>query len=272
LNDFKLIIYHNDNLIELEKMDSSSINLIYVDPPFNTLKTQKLKSIKTKKDSNGKRQVVKVNSNYCFEDSMGSNYLDFLSKRFLEAYRILTSNGSFFCHLDYREVHYVKVMLDEIFGRKCFMNEIIWSYDYGAKSKKRYPTKHDTILWYVKDPNNYVFNYDQIDRVPYLAPALCGEEKAKRGKVITDVWFNTIVPTNGKERTGYPTQKPLKILERIVKMHSNENDVLLDFFAGSGSFGEAALKHNRKCILIENNSQAISVMKERFINVCYAIK
>lgn len=268
----KLKIIQNDNIVELEKIESNSINLIYVDPPFNTLKTQKLKSIKTKKDENGKRKVIKVNSNYCFEDSIGNGYLDFLSKRFLEAHRILKNDGSFFCHLDYREVHYVKVMLDEIFGRKCFMNEIIWSYDYGAKSKRKYPTKHDTILWYVKDPKNYIFNYDKIDRIPYMAPKLVGKEKAEKGKVITDVWFNTIVPTNSKERTGYPTQKPLKILDRIVRMHSNENDLLLDFFAGSGSFGESALKYNRKCILIDNNSQAISIMKERFNNACYAIE
>lgn len=265
----KLTIINDDNLSSLLRMPANSINLIYIDPPFNTLKTQKLKSIKTKKDENGKRKVDKVISEYSFEDTLGTSYLDFLKERVVVARNVLSKNGSFFCHVDYREVHYVKVMLDEIFGRKSFMNEIIWSYDYGAKSKKRYSTKHDNILWYTKDSNNYIFNYDKIDRVPYLAPSLCGPEKAKRGKAITDVWFNTIVPTNGKERTGYPTQKPLKILERIVKMHSNEGDLLLDFFAGSGSFGEAAIKHNRDCILIDNNSQAIEVMKKRFADVSY---
>ncbi len=185
----------------------------------------------------------------------------------VEAYRILKPTGSLFLHLDYREVHYAKVMLDGIFGRACFMNEIIWSYDYGARSRKKWPTKHDNILWYVKDPKKYTFNYKDMDRIPYLAPGLVTEEKAKRGKTPTDCWWHTIVPTNGKEKTGYPTQKPLGIIRRIVRVHSNPGDKLLDFFAGSGTFGEAAFDLGRQCTLIDNNPEAIEVMRKRFCSL-----
>ena len=176
---------------------------------------------------------------------------------------MLSEDGSLFLHLDWRETHYVKVWTDEIFGRDNFQNEIIWSYDYGGRSKSKWSAKHDTILWYSKS-EIYTFNYDVIDRIPYMAPGLVGPEKAAKGKTLTDVWWHTIVPTNGKEKTGYPTQKPLGILERIVKVHSKPGDYLLDFFAGSGSFGEAAHRHGRHCLLIDENPQAISVMSERF--------
>lgn len=166
-------------------------------------------------------------------------------------------------HIDCRNSPLCRILLDQIFGEKSFMNEIIWSYDYGGRTKKRWPAKHDNILWYAKNPNDYTFNYDEIDRVPYLAPSLVGSEKAARGKTPTDVWFMTIVPTMGKENTGYPTQKPLKLLERIVKVHSNPGDVLMDFFAGSGSFGEAAAKNGRSFILADSNRQAYSIMESR---------
>ena len=181
-----------------------------------------------------------------------------------EAKRILAANGSLFFHLDYREIHYCKILLDEIFGRESFINEIIWAYDYGARSKKKWSPKHDNILWYAKDPDNYTFNYEQMDRIPYMAPRLVGEEKANRGKTPTDVWWHTIVSPNGKEKTGYATQKPLGILSRIVNIHSRPGDKLCDFFAGSGSFGEAAYKLNRDCILIDKNPQAMAIMKKRF--------
>ena len=176
---------------------------------------------------------------------------------------MLAARGSLFFHIDYREAHYCKVLLDGIFGRASFINEIIWAYDYGGRPKRRWPAKHDTILWYARDPAHYTFNFDEIDRIPYMAPALVGPEKAARGKTPTDVWWHTIVPTNGREKTGYATQKPLGLLERIVKVHSSPGDTLMDFFAGSGTFGEAAAKHGRACILVDDNPEAVRIMASR---------
>lgn len=263
-------IYHADNLATLQRFRPESFHLIYVDPPFNTGKRQTRRTLRTKQTTKGDRVGYKgkhyettVVSTKSYDDQT-DDYLAFLVPRLKEAHRVLRPDGSFFLHLDYREVHYAKIELDKIFGRECFKNEIIWSYDYGARSKKRWSTKHDNILWYTKDPKRYCFNYDEIDRIPYMAPGLVGPEKAARGKTPTDVWWHTIVPTNGKEKTGYPTQKPLGILERIVKVHSNPGDFLLDFFAGSGSFGEAAVRHDRNVVLVDKNEEAIKVMRERF--------
>ena len=199
-----------------------------------------------------------------YVDEFEDDYLDFLEDRIKEGRRILKPNGSIFVHLDCREVHYVKVMLDKVFGRDHFMNEIIWAYDYGARTKKKWPAKHDNILWYVKDPKDYQYHIEECDRIPYLSPNRQTAERAALGKTPTDTWWNTIVPTNSKENTGYPTQKPLAILERIVKVHSVPGDLLMDFFAGSGSFGEAAIKNGRNCILIDSNPQALEVMEKRF--------
>lgn len=262
-------IVYGDNLPLLEEIPSSSIDLIYIDPPFNTGKTQTRKRIATVRDEAGDRtgfggkryRTVSIGSTG-YDDSF-DDYLGFLRPRLIEAHRVLKVTGSLFFHIDYREVHYCKVMLDEIFGRASFQNEIIWAYDYGARAKQKWPAKHDNILWYSKDPEEYTFNFDACDRIPYMAPGLVGPEKAARGKTPTDVWWHTIVPTNGKEKTGYATQKPLGILERIVKMHSNSGDLCLDFFAGSGTLGEAAAKNNRDFILIDSSSTAIEVMEKR---------
>jgi site-specific DNA-methyltransferase (adenine-specific) len=194
----------------------------------------------------------------CFDD-----FLAFLEPRFLQACRVLKPEGSFFLHVDHREVHYCKVLLDGVFGRDSFKNEIIWAYDYGARSRKRWSAKHDNILWYAKDPERYTFRFDDMERIPYMAPNLVGPEKARRGKTPTDVWWHTIVPTNGKERTGYATQKPLGVLKRIIEVHSNPGDVVLDFFAGSGTTGEAAARANRDFILIDSNPEAAQVMARR---------
>ena len=259
-----------DNLEVLSSLPDGGVDLIYVDPPFNTGRTQARRSIRTVRDEAGGDRVgfqgnryrtVEVGSK-AFSDSF-DDYLSFLEPRFREARRALKSNGSFFLHVDYREVHYCKVLLDEVFGRESFINEIVWAYDYGARSKSRWPAKHDNILWYAKDPENYTFNYDDIDRIPYMAPGLVGPEKAARGKTPTDVWWHTIVPTNGKEKTGYPTQKPLGIVERVVRVHSNPGNLVLDFFAGSGTTGEAAAKLGRDFILVDNNPEAIRVMAKR---------
>jgi len=262
-------ILHGDNAAILPNLPDASFDLIYIDPPFNTGKTQSRTQISTVRDDEGDRvgfqgkryRTIRLGTR-SYADTF-DDYLSFLEPRLLEAHRLLTDTGSFFLHLDYREVHYAKVMLDGIFGRESFINEIIWSYDYGARATKRWSPKHDNILWYAKDPERYTFRYEDIDRIPYLAPGLVGAEKAERGKTPTDCWWNTIVSPNGKEKTGYPTQKPLTILERIVSVHSNPGDRLLDFFAGSGSFGEAAAKHGRDVTLVDVSDAAIEVMKKR---------
>lgn len=266
----KNYIYFGDNLEILKTIQDKSISLIYIDPPFNTGKIQQRTQIHTITSEDGDRtgfgkkryKTIKIGTT-SYKDNF-DNFLGYIEPRIIEAKRILKDNGSLFFHLDYREIHYCKVLLDIIFGRESFINEIIWAYDYGARSKNKWPAKHDNILWYAKDPDNYIFNYDEMDRIPYMAPKLVGEEKAKKGKTPTDVWWHTIVSPNGKEKTGYVTQKPLGILNRIVKVHSRPGDMLCDFFAGSGSFGEAAYKNERDCILIDKNEQAINIMKKRF--------
>jgi len=263
-------IYFGDNLTILKKLSDESIDLIYIDPPFNTGRQQTRKQIKTVRSEKGDRtgfqgkryETIKLGSQGyqdCFED-----YLTFLEPRLKEAHRVLKPNGSIYFHIDYREVHYCKVLLDQIFGRECFLNEIIWAYDYGARTRKKWPPKHDNILWYAKDPGNYIFNYEEIERIPYMAPGLVGEEKAKRGKLPTDTWWHTIVGTNSREKTGYPTQKPLGVIRRIIQASSNPGDTVLDFFAGSGTTGAACLELGRNFILIDNNTQSLQVMAKRF--------
>jgi len=246
-----------DNLEYLRKIPSAIIDLIYIDPPFNTGRRQERKRFRTIDSS-------RVNeATYGYDDSF-EDLTAFLEPRMREAYRVLKDDGSLFFHLDYREIHYCKVMLDRVFGRDSFMNEIIWAYDYGARSKNRWSAKHDNILWYAKNPKHYTFNYDDMDRIPYMAPELVGPEKAARGKTPTDVWWHTIVSPNSREKTGYATQKPRGILDRIVKIHSRKGDLLLDFFAGSGTLGESAYELGRNSILVDNNRDAIAVMKRRF--------
>ncbi len=264
-------IYHGDNLEVLRTLRDGSADLIYIDPPFNTGGDQSRTRIRTVRSAVGDRTGFQGNryateklSTQSYADSFGANYLDFLRPRLVEAYRVLSPRGSLYFHIDYREAHYCKVLLDEIFGRESFLNEIIWAYDYGARSKSKWPAKHDNIFLYAKSPDDYVFNYETLDRIPYMAPGLVGPEKAARGKTPTDVWWQTIVPTNGKERTGYPTQKPLAILRRIVAASSNPGDTVLDFFAGSGTTGEAAHELGRRFILVDNNPQAVEVMQQRF--------
>ena len=264
-----LEIHLGDNLAVMRDFPDQSFDLIYIDPPFNTGKTQSRTQLKTVRDEDGDRvgfQGQRYRSERigtkAYADSF-DDFLGFLEPRLVEAHRLLKPHGSFFFHIDFREVHYCKVLLDSIFGRASFLNEIIWAYDYGARATKRWLPKHDNILWYAKDPENYTFRFDDIDRIPYMAPGLVGPEKAARGKTPTDTWWHTIVPTNGKERTGYPTQKPLGILNRIVQVHSHPGDRLLDFFAGSGTLGEAAARHGRSCTLIDSNPEAIEVMATR---------
>jgi|CZKU01.1.fsa_nt_gi site-specific DNA-methyltransferase (adenine-specific) len=268
----KIEVFAGDNLPIISNFEASSFDLIYIDPPFNTGRSQSRTRIKTERDDDGdrtgfqgRRYRTTVLGTSSFADRF-DDYLQFLAPRLEQAHRLLKPSGSLFLHLDYREVHYAKVLLDEIFGRESFINEIIWSYDYGARATNRWSPKHDTILWYAKSPTNYCFNFDEIDRIPYMAPSLVGEEKAARGKTPTDSWWHTIVSPNGKEKTGYPTQKPLGVLTRIVRVHSRPGDRLLDFFAGSGSFGEAAAQWGRDAVLVDESPEAIDVMRRRFSN------
>lgn len=263
-------VFFAENLDILRAMPTESVSLIYIDPPFNTGKVQSRKQLKTTRHEQGDRIGFKgqtyrttVLGEKSYNDAF-VDYLGFIEPRLREAYRILTQDGSIYFHIDYREAHYCKILLDTIFGRESFLNEIIWAYDYGARSKNKWPAKHDTILWYVKDPENYIFNYDELDRIPYMAPGLVGPEKATLGKTPTDTWWHTIVSPNGKEKTGYPTQKPLGIIRRIILASSRPKDTVMDFFAGSGTFGEAALELGREFILVDNNPEAIEVMRKRF--------
>jgi len=265
-------VIQGDNLSALKSIPDSSVQLIYVDPPFNTGRTQTRGTSVTTRSEQGNRIGFKgqryeiVKETVLSYDDEFSDYWSFLEPRLEEAWRILNETGTLYLHLDYREAHYAKVLLDALFGKECFLNEIIWAYDYGGKAKSRWPAKHDTILVYVKDPAKYYFNNEEVDREPYMAPGLVTPEKVEKGKLPTDVWWHTIVSPTGTEKTGYPTQKPLGILRRVIQASSKPGDLVLDFFAGSGTTGAAALELNRQFILIDQNPEAIGVMKERFTN------
>jgi site-specific DNA-methyltransferase (adenine-specific) len=249
-------------------MPDESFRLIYIDPPFNTGRAQVRtnRSSKSSETGNlgfqGKRYEQVVNSVLSYDDEF-ADYWAFLEPRLIEAYRLLDETGTIYLHLDYREAHYAKVLMDALFGRECFLNEIIWAYDYGGKSKSRWPAKHDTILVYVKDPAKYFFDSATVDREPYMAPGLVTPEKVARGKLPTDVWWHTIVSPTGKEKTGYPTQKPLGILRRIISASSEPGDRVLDFFAGSGTTAQAAFELDRKFVVVDQNPESIEVITSR---------
>jgi site-specific DNA-methyltransferase (adenine-specific) len=262
-------LYQGDNLGVLKSIPDSSIQLIYIDPPFNTGRSQQRSKTTTRRSESGNRigfrgqRYETVKDSVLSYDDQFANYYDFLEPRLEQAFRVLKPTGTFYLHLDYREAHYAKVLLDALFGPECFLNEIIWSYDYGGKSKSRWPAKHDTILVYVKDPENYYFDSESVDREPYMAPGLVTPEKVAKGKLPTDVWWHTIVSPTGKEKTGYPTQKPVGILRRIIQASSKQGDTVLDFFAGSGTTGFVANELGRKFILIDQNPESIEVIKGR---------
>ncbi len=263
-------IVHGDNLPVLRSMDAGSVQLIYADPPFNTGKTQRRRRMRSVRDDSGDQlgygglryRNEMLQSAVEFLDEY-DDFLAFLEPRLREAHRVLSPKGALFFHIDYREAHYCKLLLDAVFGRDCFQNEIIWAFDYGARPSRRWPAKHNTIFWYTRDPRRYTFNRAASDRIPYMSPGLVGKEKAARGKTPTDVWWHTIVSPTGTEKTGYPTQKPLGILERIVAVHTNPGDTVLDLFAGSGTAAEAAAKHKRDFIAIDRNKTAITLMQKR---------
>jgi len=261
-------VINGENLAAIKSMPGESFQLIYIDPPFNTGRAQVRtnRSSKSSETGNlgfqGKRYEQVVKSVLSYDDDF-ADYWAFLEPRLIEAYRLLHETGTIYLHLDYREAHYAKVLMDALFGRECFLNEIIWAYDYGGKSKSRWPAKHDTILVYVKDPAKYYFDSAAVDREPYMAPGLVTPEKVARGKLPTDVWWHTIVSPTGKEKTGYPTQKPLGILRRIIGASSKPGDRVLDFFAGSGTTAQAAFELKRKFVVVDQNPESIAVITNR---------
>lgn len=294
-------VIEGDNLAVAATLPSASFTLVYLDPPFNTGRTQERQVVTATRAFTIQQESVepgveavaddvsaqvllnteqadtatevrhgfhghqyeRVRGMLRAYDDRFDDYGSFLMPRLEEAWRLLADDGTLYLHLDYREAHYAKVMLDAVFGRDSFLNELIWAYDYGAKSRSRWPTKHDTILVYVKNPRAYFFDSDEVDREPYMAPGLVTPEKAARGKLPTDVWWHTIVPTTGREKTGYPTQKPEGILRRIVRASSRPGDRVLDMFAGSGTTGAVASALGRDAVLVDDNPEAIRVMQER---------
>jgi DNA modification methylase len=294
-------IIEGDNLAVAAALPTASFTLVYLDPPFNTGRAQERQVVTARRTFTTQQESVEPGVEGALSAELATNGLNtaqqaaatevrhgfhghayervrgmlrtyddsfddygtFLMPRLEEAWRLLADDGTLYLHLDYREAHYAKVMLDAVFGRECFLNELIWAYDYGAKSRRRWPTKHDTILVYVKNPREYVFNSEDVDREPYMAPGLVTAEKAARGKLPTDVWWHTIVPTTGREKTGYPTQKPEGILRRIVTASSRPGDRVLDLFAGSGTTGAVASALGRDAVLVDDNPEAVRVMTER---------
>ncbi len=269
-------LYCGDNLQVLQNLPSGSVDLIYIDPPFGTGQMRRLDSIKTGVGTRsragfaGRIYNFDVRSSHSYQDDMPLEaYLHFLCERLEEMHRVLKSTGSLYLHLDWHSVHYARFMLDDIFGPERFLNEIIWAYDYGGRARDKWARKHDNILWYSKS-DSWTYNRDEIDRIPYMAPGLVGPEKAARGKLPTDTWWMTIVPTNSKERTGYPTQKPLKLLERIVRASSQPGEVVADFFGGSGTTAVAAARLGRKFLYVDTSSEALAITRHRLAEIMTA--
>jgi site-specific DNA-methyltransferase (adenine-specific) len=262
-------IYLGDNMEVLPTLPDGSFQLVYADPPFNTGRAQTRRTLETVADTDGdrtgfkgRRYSTRLLEESSYRDSF-DDYLGFLAPRLRELRRLLHPTGTLYLHLDYREAHYVKILCDELFGREQFLNEIIWAYDYGARAKRRWPAKHDTILVYVKDARDYYFDSEAVDREPYMAPGLVTAEKAARGKLPTDVFWHTIVSPTGKEKTRYPTQKPLGVIRRFVQASTREGDWCLDPFAGTGTLGAAAADLGRRYVLVDSNPEGVRVMEQR---------
>ena len=263
------LLVAGDNLSAMGRLPDGFFDLIYMDPPFNTGRAQARRTLTVEADTNGdrvgfggRRYRSRLLQTLAYDDAF-CDYLAFLEPRVQRARELLAAHGTLYFHIDYREAHYCKLLLDEVFGRDAFLNEIIWSYDYGAKPRRRWPAKHDTILAYVRTPGAHWFDADAVEREPYMAPGLVGPEKAARGKRPTDVWFHTIVPTNGREKTGYPTQKPEGVLRRLVAASSKPGGWCLDPFAGSGTLGAVCRELGRRYVLIDDNPVAVAVMTSR---------
>jgi site-specific DNA-methyltransferase (adenine-specific) len=258
-----------DSAKVLPGLPDGTAQLIYVDPPFNTGKAQQRRTLRTVRDEagdrtgfSGHRYTTTEITRHRYRD-VHEDYLGMLEPLVREAHRLLSASGTLYLHIDYREAHYVKVLLDDVFGRDAFLNELIWAYDFGGRARDRWPAKHDTILVYVRTPGGHFFDQDAVERIPYLAPGLVGPEKAARGKLPTDVWWHTIVSTTGSEKTGYPNQKPMGVLRRIVSASSQPGERVLDFFAGSGTTGAVAAELGRRYLLVDDNPAAIEIMRTR---------
>ncbi|HEU4973562.1 MAG TPA: site-specific DNA-methyltransferase [Baekduia sp.] len=268
LTDDQILL--GDNLELLPGLPDGAFQLVYLDPPFNTGRRQRRRTMEARADGaggdrvgfGGRRYATRLLEESSYRDDF-DDFLGFLAPRLTELRRVLHETGTLYFHIDYREAHYCKLLLDELFGRECFLNEIIWAYDYGARAKRRWPAKHDTILVYVKDPDAYWFDAEEVDREPYMAPGLVTPEKAARGKLPTDVWWHTIVPTSGREKTGYPTQKPEGIVRRMVLASTRPGDWCLDPFAGSGTLGAVAAQTGRRYVLMDANPEAVRVAEGR---------
>jgi site-specific DNA-methyltransferase (adenine-specific) len=263
------VILLGDNLPLLRELAEGSVQLVYADPPFNTGRTQARKTLATvaaadgdRTGFGGRRYATTLLRESSYRDVF-DDYLGFLEPRLQEIRRVLAPEGTLYLHLDYREAHYAKLLLDELFGRECFLNELIWAYDYGAKPRTRWPQKHDTILVYVRDPERYHFDSEAVDREPYMAPGLVTAEQRERGKRPTSVIWHTIVSPTGREKTGYPTQKPEGLIRRFVQASSRAGDLCLDPFAGSGTLGVVAHKLDRRYLLMDSSPEAVAVMKAR---------
>jgi site-specific DNA-methyltransferase (adenine-specific) len=266
--DDDLVIF-GDNAPALANLPQAAFDLIYMDPPFNTGRAQSRRTLSVRADEagrrvgfGGRRYASQLLQSLSYDDAF-ADYLGFLEPRLSRARELLAPHGTLYFHIDYREAHYCKLLLDELFGRDAFLNEIIWAYDYGAKPRRRWPAKHDTILAYVRNPGAHHFDADAVEREPYMAPGLVGAEKAARGKRPTDVWFHTIVPTAGREKTGYPTQKPEGVLRRLVAASSRQGGWCLDPFAGSGTLGVVCRQLGRRFVLIDESPVAVDVMRRR---------
>ena len=262
-------IVAGDNLPLLRELDDASVQMVYADPPFNTGRTQTRRTLATvaaedgdRTGFGGRRYASTLLERSSYRDSF-DDYLAFLEPRLSELRRVLRPEGTLYLHLDYRETHYAKLLLDELFGRECFLNELIWAYDYGAKPRTRWPQKHDTILVYVRDGARYLFDADAVDREPYMAPGLVTPEQRERGKRPTSVMWHTIVSPTGREKTGYPTQKPEALVRRFVQASSRPGDLCLDPFAGSGTLGAVAAALGRRYLLIDSSPEAVAVMRRR---------
>jgi site-specific DNA-methyltransferase (adenine-specific) len=263
------LVIHGENLDVLPRLPTGAFDVVYIDPPFNTGREQRRRSLRVIADANGdrtgfggRRYRTHELGSLAYADAF-DDYVGFLAPRLEQARRLLAPHGTLYVHLDPRESHYVKIHLDGLFGRDCFLNELVWAYDYGGKTRRRWPPKHDTILVYVRDPAGYHFDDAEVERIPYLAPGLVGPEKAAHGKRLTDTWFHTIVPTAGREKTGYPTQKPEGVVRRIVAASSRPGGWCLDFFAGSGTLGAVARALGRRFVLVDSQDEAIDVMRRR---------
>jgi site-specific DNA-methyltransferase (adenine-specific) len=263
------LVIEGDNAGVLAALPEATFDLIYVDPPFNTGRAQARNTLAVSSDPaggrigfGGRRYRSQLLQSLSYDDAF-ADYLGFLEPRLTRVRELLAPHGTLYFHIDYREAHYCKLLLDEIFGRDAFLNEIIWAYDYGAKPRRRWPAKHDTILVYVRTPGAHHFDAEAVDREPYMAPGLVSAEKAARGKRPTDVWFHTIVPTNGAEKTGYPTQKPAGVIRRLVAASSRPGGWCLDPFAGSGTLGAVCAQLGRRYVLVDSQPDAIAIMRDR---------